>query len=383
MLDFEAGTSLKSSTIRTNPAYQLRCIDQLDAPLRAAVGNLAREDDFFGVLVPPDGSQLPMRAVSRDLALLLLTIRQACPVPRLLESLFGKNTNLQLWSLIQDGIVQIIDGEGPISVKQAFAQFAPIADQPPISQVVQLSRRAIEYAVSLPDLAPHELATRLYIYNTLPLTKTIARQLADWRQVLDHVANARGIEARLRACWPVFSSDESWIRWHSGDTGEILRFKLYISPVLGDLPRTFKHAIEILKCWRCRSFKIGSNGQNLLRPDKFVAYFANFEDLYAAACLIEEILPSVMVHGVPFTGSIESLGLTSWGMDPPEDFPVSEQNKKSWRQWICERLAAHIHGARQEGILQLVNFVITRLHADGVDTSSWSPSLSHWNNCVR
>jgi hypothetical protein len=86
---------------------------------------------------------------------------------------------------------------------------------------------------------------------------------------------------------------------------------------------------------------------------------------------------------VPFTGAIDSDGLTSWGMDPPKfEQVMAWQEHQSWRQWVTERLAVYTLAAKENGADNVVDFALHRIGLDGVNSDNWTPNLAIWSGSV-
>jgi hypothetical protein len=145
------------------------------------------------------------------------------------------------------------------------------------------------------------------------------------------------------------------------------------------LAEGFGEILEALSASRARQFKIGSDAAGLLRPDKIVAYFPDFERLSEAASRIGGRLSGLPPHGVPFTAGIAGDGLLSWGADPPaaERSPLVG-DWESWRLWLTNRLAVALVAARSEGVAEPWRFALDRVRLEGVDTETWTPGALLW-----
>jgi hypothetical protein len=84
-------------------------------------------------------------------------------------------------------------------------------------------------------------------------------------------------------------------------------------------------------------------------------------------------------HGVPFTASVTTDGLLSWGADPPV-LPSTNGTGTSWRMWVTEQLAGYIEVARntERGELEPWQFALERLRLSGIDTDTWIPASGMW-----
>src|ERR1700720_2712578 len=92
--------------LRSNPRLRLVPFDLLPAHGQAFEG-LGEDADCFGVLVPPEGSAVPLQSVSREAALLSLALRDPACLPRLLANLFGIDPGERLQALILDGVFEV------------------------------------------------------------------------------------------------------------------------------------------------------------------------------------------------------------------------------------------------------------------------------------
>jgi hypothetical protein len=134
--------------------------------------------------------------------------------------------------------------------------------------------------------------------------------------------------------------------------------------------------VHVLADVRALHFKIANNAVGLLRPDKIVIYFWNFENLKEAAMRIATRLAGCPVQGVPFTAGITQDGLLSWGIDPvPKNSPLTSREWESWRLWTTNRLATALLAAKgaKTNRLEPWRFALERLRLEGVDTNTWTP----------
>jgi hypothetical protein len=369
-------SELLDARLRRSPKFLLRPNDELEPGTRAALGSLAEEPDFFGVLEPAPGSALPARAISRDAALLLYQLAEPARVPRLLAGLFGAGAPQRVRELIVDGILEIErDGvfDSGISLLPGTSRVTGAH-----TRIAQLSLEAIEYVLELRELSVRELARRLYLYNRTPGNARDHRRFGSPELVISYLTGSPTVAKCLASDWAIVSGDHGWIQARSAESNGSACFKLYVSPVVEDLPEVFGVAIAALRRAGCSAFKVGADAVGLLRPDKLVAYFSTIENLQRAAAMIERAVAGVRVQGVPFSGVIDPPGLMSWGMDPPAEEWIGPAGAQSWRQWVVERLAVHVAAAREAATSPLAEAALSRLALDGVDIERWTPSLAIW-----
>jgi hypothetical protein len=374
----QAVIDFREVRLRSNALFRLIPYDRLQAQEPNAFKSLGEDPDFFGVLVPPDGSVRPVKSVSRDAALLFLALAEPACLPHLLTSLFGPGANDSLRRLVLDGVFEV-------ELRGQFVSGASVpellSDQPgahPASRIAQLSSDAIAYAAALESLATHEVADRLYRFNAAPSTPALQRRFAADDRLLAFVLETKGIAHRLQSRWRRATIGETWLTWSSGESDGPPAYKLYVSPALDHLPRIFEIAVGAFAKVPCTHFKLGRGVFGVLRPDKLVAHFSGLDRLQQAADLIRTAVGGATAQGVPFTAPIDTEGLLSWGMDPPRFKQVlARQEYQSWRQWLTGRIAVYALAAKATGT-DVQAFVRTRIALDGIDPQSWHPDLAIW-----
>lgn len=419
---------------RTSPEVELVLLDRLPPGLRASLRR-AHDGDLYGVLRPRSGSNgVPLRAVNRDTALLLFTLRQAGPIPSYARHGDPGRLERQVRALVLDGVLEVQDGDrflsGPAAVREApdgplsSGTDAGAGERAPGTgggdALARLSRRALLYAAALPSTDPGALALRLYVHNRVPLSPRWADRLPDAAAVLRYLGLERGAGPGWRGRHGEVAGWLTWVRTTEpgggpagavggapGARGPV--WKLYVSPrpdavpaVMGALPGA------ILGCG-AEQFKVGADAGGLLRPDKIVVHFRDFEGLAAAAEALDRELEELPVQGVPFSSQIDGAGLLSWGLDPPQPRPpggvgraagarpepaeasggeavpetpetLESPGAVSWRAWIAGRLGASLARAKREGRGpgRAAAYALERLRTEGVDVEDWTPSAALW-----
>jgi len=137
--------------------------------------------------------------------------------------------------------------------------------------------------------------------------------------------------------------------------------------------------LELLRESPAHHFKVGSDAAGLLRPDKIVIYFWDFESLQETAKQIAARLAGCPAQGVPFSAGLGGDALLSWGIDPqPEKGALAWQERESWRLWLTNRLAVALLAAKKAPTsgLEPWRFALERLRLDNVDTETWAPLAS-------
>jgi hypothetical protein len=372
--------NFRTARLRSNPRFRLLPFDECDERERRSFGHLAEDANFYGLLVPPTNSAAPIKSVSRDAALLFLSLREPACAPHLLTSLFPTATEDRVRELVLDGVCEIEHGGVFVSGSAALSVLGDDIRDGPVSRVARLAAEGIGYIAALEGLSASEAAVRLYMYNRLPCTALLQKKFADDDAIIRYLAGDTGIAKTLEKHWVREVSQDAWLVWRRAKPSSSLSFKLFISPSLDGLPAAFQVAVDALLRVKCCHFKVGRTAFGLLRPDKFVAYFASLEQVKEAAELIRASTAGISAQGVPFTGAIDSEGLVSWGMDPPRFAQVMGcQEHQSWRQWVTERVAVYTLAAKESQAENILDFVLQRIRLDGVDPGTWSPSINIWS----
>ena len=360
--------------LRLRPGLTVTGFDDLTPVQQEECSGHTEDPEFFGLLVTAGKSGVPDRALSRDAALLLQTLVEPRRVPHLLTSMFGDDAQRRVMTLILDGVLEIERNGDFILGPEAVPALPAAANESGItSRIDELSIAALRYGLRMEGLSIPELAARLYLYNRIPATADMLRDLHSADVIEAYIAPDLGTRTTFARDWQVTRFGTSWLVGLRVESDEALAYKLYISPDHASLPEVFVPALESLKRNDCHQFKIGSSVTNLMRADKFVAYFPNFDAMYQAARCLLESLPEVPAQGVPFTGAIDPNGLVSWGMDPPRA-SIPGYRSVSWREWVAERIATCLSGAIRPVSTDPVGFVKIRLALEGVDVTTWAPT---------
>ena len=409
MNDFAA---ILRGTLRANPAYELVLFDRLSDGERALLAKLRDEPGFYGVLRPrpvvsdgdgPPAGALSVKAVDRDTALLLYTLREPGPLPCYVEEVFGHGAGRAITQLVADGVLEV--AQGAAFVSGAAALHLVIADGTADGndegapraggRIAEISRQALRYAEALPIDEALALSSRLYGYNRRPLTPRWKRLLPDAAAVSGFLGIAPGGPAAklLARRWLRLPPSPAWISWQALDGADRAaarrsaagpKYKLYVSPEPERLADGgFASIVAALTDLKVPQFKVGADAAGLLRSDKIVAYFSDFESLARAAHDLGEALAGMPAQGVPFTAEIGGSGLLSWGADPPRGEGLPWEGQSSWRLWLAHRLAGALVAARMGGGdgghgVPPWRFALERLRLEGVDTDTWTPGALLW-----
>lgn len=351
--------------------------DRLPPGERSRLDALRKDPDFYGVLRPREGGpRLGVKSVDRETALLFLTLCEPGPLPSYVRGVLGEETARTVSRLVADGILEVERDGAFVSGPAAFEGVEGEAGR---GRLAELSIAALRYGQALAVDDPLALSLRLYGYNHRPLTPHWKRLLASPEAVQTYLGISFGGAHRrlLDRVWAPQEPSEAWLSWRlrSGETlsrGAGATFKLYVSPVPEALAGSFGVILDAFAAARTPQFKIGAGAAGLLRPDKIVAYFPDFERLAGAVDAIASRLGGVLAQGVPFTSGIAGEGLLSWGTDPPAGTGAWGRSE-SWRLWLTHRLARALLDARAAGAAEPWRFAIERMRLEGVDPETWAP----------
>jgi len=364
--------------LRANPAYRAVAWNRLASEARQA---LDVDTDGYGVLMPLEGQDLPVVAIDRDTALLFLSLQEPGPAPDFASAMAGGDFDRVLRRLILDSVLQMEQADTFISGPEACARLGMASGAAPGS-LAQLSIDALNYGAALIHADAATLAQKLYNYNRRPMTAALRRRLPGKAACLSFLGlgGERDAPGAIARDWSRGDDDSPWLvftrrRSQRQRTGQSC--KLYVGVAFEELPGCLSALAEGLAAGAALQFKIGTDLDGLLRPDKLVAYFPSKDTLSAAAQALLPILSNRAVHAVPFSAEIGGSGALSWGMDPAEAW---FGDRMSWRQWVCEQLAAALIAARSSaaGAVAPWQFALERLRLEGVNTDTFMPT-GHWS----
>lgn len=387
--------------LRTSPALEIVVADRLTPEERRALGATSAAPDLFGLLRPAPSRSIPEspRAIDRDTALLLYTLREPGPLPDFARRLLGRDAVRTVGRWVADGVLEVeIEGiflSGPAALARLDSTplaSTPLASTPlshrtsaPSGAIPRLTAAALASASRLEAVDVDRVAFHLYAANRRPLDAAWRRRLPDAEAVLAALglASAGPLHGELVAAWTPSRRTGRWLHWRSrGDspapTPEAAVFKLYLSPTPEALLAGFAPFLAALRDCGAFELKLGADAAGLLRPDKLVAYFADFERLAAAARRAAESLaglPAEAAQGVPLTAPVDAAGLLSWGLDPAAGDWGTPGGGESWRFWVARLLARALLAAREAGLggEDACAHACRRAELEGLDIDRWAP----------
>lgn len=368
---------LKTADFRANPNYKIRPYNRQQVVEERDLPDGQVDPDGYGLLLPSECSDLPIIAVCRETALLFLTLQEPGPLPDYVESVFGVEGERGLERLMLDRILEVAGPHGYVSGPEACVLLG--LDTPlGVGRIARLSQAALQFGQELELSNPSALSLKLYLYNQRPASPGWRRRVPDRNGAAEFLGIAPGgpSEPSLTRAWQPLEGSNSWLFFTARAPKPMAAgslCKLYVSPVPESLPEAMGAVIEGLARSGAHHFKVGADLYGLLRPDKLVAYFASKEALLAAIEALGSRLEGMPVQGVPFSAEAGCGGLLSWGADP---LGGSESEGRSWRQWVTNRLATALIGARDApaGAPEPWRFALERIRLEGVDPQTFSPT---------
>ncbi|HVE71857.1 MAG TPA: hypothetical protein VNI54_10850 [Thermoanaerobaculia bacterium] len=316
-----------------------------------------------------------LKGVSRNAADLFLSFAE----PREVDA------DDDLIDLVLDGVLEVEHGDDFLSGADALPFMC--ASMSPI-ECDDLSRDALVHAQDLETSDTSALAQSLYLFNRIPLTPFWRSRFPDRPAILDHLGTARApLKNLLEKTWRVSLDQRHWVSWFSrsrrSHRNDEVTYKLYVSPRPEFLREAFEIVVRVLADFPDAGFKIGNSAADLLRPDKLIVYFLSSEEMAEAGARLARELAGCDPHGVPFTAKIDERGLISWGIDPPDDdVALRWIGRRSWRQWVVERLAAAIavaKWARTPAAVEPWRFSLERAARSGIEVETWTPREALWS----
>lgn len=246
------------------------------------------------------------------------------------------------------------------------------------NQIIDLSIRGLKYGAILPVMDLAGLAQKLYAYNTLPIPVNQRSKQWEHHSIFPADPLYTDAEKLLRTEWipqPSRNNDNYWLSWKPKKTAVhgirpgACTFKLYVSPHIDDYLPVFAETAKILTGSNIYCFKTGSNYHGIMRPDKLVVYFDNFEDLKDTAKKIYHNTGNFSAQGVPFSAPIFDTLMLSWGMDPP----AGKRKAISWRLCITKELASGIIEGKKMLVDEPWQYALQYARSRGFKTDTWEP----------
>jgi len=370
---------------RSNPAYELVEFARLTPALLAALLGPLADEDCFGVLRPHVESDLALKSVGKDTALLFYALGNPGRLPAFVTGAADEDVNALIAELVLDDVLQIVvDGgfaSGAAALDLIQERSEPVEN---LGRISRISLDALRFGQRLPVKDAVTLSAQLYFFNRMPVTPRWQRCFSEEAALGQFLGTDSGSLAdAMRAQWNELDqppATRSWRRWSLRDARDegsrnVDDYKIYVSPTLESIPDVLPTIMDVFADKRVRLFRMGADLANLCRADKIVADLDSFEQVEEVGRALDERLGDVSAQGVPFTADLCRDGLVSWGMDPHQPRVLAGHEYVSWRRWITNRLASALLDARDmpHSGVEPWRFALQRVRQEGIDTGTWTP----------
>ena len=358
----------------------------LNQPEQNALAGLLSNENIFGIFKPAASRpHLNPKLAYKEVALLFYYLQQPAILPAFVKDVYDDDMNALLAKLVADEVLKIKINDGFVCGTAATEWLFNENNQYHASGnqfISNLSGRAIMYALQLKNAGQDLITAALYAYNTMPVVAE--ERVTDAERLLGIGFNTT-LEKELLKDWIKFqpTKEYKWLMWNrrnttAMDTSKSSVYKLYVSPLLKDLPEVFERATRLLSSTGARGFKTGSDHFGLARPDKFVIYFTTYHDMVNAADVLKTELHQYPAQGVPFTAQLDENGLLSWGIDPPKEEVLQQWEGGSWRAQIAEKIASAIVQAKSNnaGTAEAMHYINQKMLLERINPFTWTPEIT-------
>ena len=183
--------NILDSRFRANPNYEMVLYDRLPPEYQQTWQSLLNDPDFYGVLWPRENHAKQIKAVDQQTALLFFTLHQPGAIPTYVQKKLGDRCNQIIAELVLDGVLEIAADEqeefisGPGAHKHIYQSTNLELGR---GHIAQLSFEALRYAQKLSYENSSVISSKLYFYNTIPVSPSWRRRLPEPDAVLSYLA---------------------------------------------------------------------------------------------------------------------------------------------------------------------------------------------------
>jgi hypothetical protein len=292
----------------------------------------ARPIGTIATAVPDKDFGAPERHLTVDEVALLAALHRSRALPRqLLEQI--PDCSVVVSRLVLDGLVQVRRGRRFVSGTGALKLTDNNKVEGSLEEANRISELALWYALALRHLKPAALAERLYAFNSHPKNAQSPNSIKIFAA---HTGiNVGDPSPRLGGWTWTIQRKSTWLYFRRGASGGG-SFKVYLCPQPKHVSRVIPSFAAVLGRGHSGVFKVAFPMESLARADKIVAYFPTFDALQEAVSRLADLQLDVSVQAVPFSASVPSVPLLSWGVDPPT---LPGRKSSSWRSWLTGQIA--------------------------------------------
>jgi hypothetical protein len=249
----------------------------------------------------------------------------------------------------------------------------------------EMSLLALRYAAGWHDDVS-ATAGRLYRFNSTPPNPVHSRLYRDpivGRQLLTAAAgltrDGRSGGFRLSDV-----KTSGWLLWRNVDTCPPSRTvgarKLYVTVKLDHMPIAIMAVVKAARSGRVTAFKFGGDYANLRRPDRIVIYTRGRDHVGELAEWLAADLRDIPADQLPFAEPLAAAIFT--GLDPPPDPAGKADGLRSWRAWLCRRLAEVLVAQDDTDVASAVDAALNAAGTWGIDPRSWAVPDTFFQACA-
>ena len=291
------------------------------------------------------------------------------------------NEQRGLARLVLDGVLEIESGGGFVSGLDAIPRLFEGQPASLRDSLAEPSRGALEYAHALMPIDASRLASRLYVYGSLPVSPRSLSRLADETAIatymgLDDVKRHPSFARNAWACVDTAGPSE-WIAFRRRGiavppSSSRRLHKLYVGVVPSELTRVLGALADDLLSSEAVAFKVAGTPRGLRRSDKCVAYFPSREALERTSERIARCISGALPHRVPFAETCPASDCVWWSSD--RSLGDDDSTQASGRYEVCALLALSlvIASRAREPSISAIDFALLRLTLDGWDVTTFS-----------
>jgi hypothetical protein len=282
--------------------------------------------------IPNKGFGAPERHLSVDEIALLAALQFPRTLPRHVSQQI-RDCGLVVSRLVLDGLVEVRCGRRFVSGAEALKRADKEKTECNVEEASRISELALWYALALRHLKPAALEERLYAFNSHPRN---AQSPDSIKLFAAHTGIDVGDPSPRLGGWTwTIQRKSTWLYFRRGASGGG-PFKIYLCPQPKHVSKVIPGFAAVLGHGHSGVFKVAFPMESLARADKIVAYLPTFEALQEAVTKLAALQLDVAVQAVPFSASVPSVPLLSWGVDPPN---FSGRKSSSWRSWLTGQIA--------------------------------------------
>ena len=112
--------------------------DRLPADQQELLRDLTKDPEFYGVLVPPPGSQRKTKSACQSTALLLFTLMEPGPIPAFVQTSLGERANQAIAEMVLDEVLMIEHDGGFVCGSAAYDL---LYSEPHVEEIAAVPRR--------------------------------------------------------------------------------------------------------------------------------------------------------------------------------------------------------------------------------------------------